>query len=177
MQKLMNKIMERFLRDTPCANGCDSFFMEITSEIGAKLFASPLMRDRNYDRFVQYAIIAPKVGRKFEVKFNGHTMWGFLVEMVLTEGNPLEYHETRKIRMELADIAVRHGWKDNMRDLHGGNVGRRKGTNEPLVIDFSRFVDPDGFCYHSLAGNIEANLAGRWFRIQLCENGTKWVRE
>lgn len=174
MQGLMNKVVEQLMRDTPYNNGADSYFVEITSEVGAKLFMSPLMRDRNYDRFVKYAEVAPKVGRKFEIQYEGRQMWGFLVEMVEVEHAPLDGEQLREIRLNLSDIACRRGWNGHFADMHPGNVGRRKRTHEPLIIDFSRFIDDDGFCYHSLSGWIEARINGDWHRIELTKNGTAW---
>ena len=149
------------------ANGCDSYFVKIDENVGTKLFMSELMRNRNFDRHKEFAPIAPKVGGKVDCKFNGRKMWGFTVEVCHVRGE-ISRDDWSKGQQDVWNWIDQSGLKNRVHDLHDGNVGRTK-DGRPVVIDFSRFEDEDGFRYQSLQGIAYANINGRIQKIDIDE--------
>jgi hypothetical protein len=174
MQAMLNKISGQVLREDFDYNmGADSYFIKVCDNVGVKMFSSQLMRDRNHARFVEYNQIAPKVGAKFETKYNNRIMYGFFVEVVEV-CNTMCAAQQSQTNQELHRCISVYGYKTRcMNDLHSGNIGRTF-DGRSVVLDFSRFIDSDGFCYVNLAGYGQARINRYWKRIHVYEDKGIW---
>lgn len=177
---MVDGIFSRIAKANGCAFGCDSYFVKIDDNVGVKLFRSKLMRDRNYDRHIKYAIIAPKVGGKFAINFKGKKMWGFYVEVVLTynelvrdNDDPKKTQRWRKIEQDIWQKQSMHFRNDQFIDLHLENFGQTK-DGRSVIIDFSRFQDDDGFVYHSLKNAAYAICPRDGYHKQITIKGDEW---
>lgn len=183
MQALLQYVMNEASEDHCC--GADSYFFKLTEDVGVKLFMSPLMRDRNYERMQRWSDIAPKVGQKFKVKFYDITMYGYMVEVVNTyqdiRRKSENYSEFSKqwnqINNTIQTWLSASGQREFFNDLHSGNIGMTQ-DGRAVVLDFSRCVDPDGFVYHNLDDIAYANRNGRWERVAITNRGRNfaWIK-
>jgi hypothetical protein len=156
--------------------GADSLFFEIDEEWGLKLFMSPLMRDRNFDRHVEFQEHAPKVGGKTMAVVDGKQMWGFYVEIVIPNDYVDDYDKRCENQFALKSYFTYLGVYDyRIRDMHNGNIGMTKCGN-PVMLDFSRCVDEDGFQYHERSGRqlVWGKKNGQSREIELIDRGTNW---
>ena len=175
MQSMLNEISGKAFREffSDYNLGADSYFIEVCDGVGIKMFVSKLMRDRNHARFVEYEKIAPKVGAKFETIYRGQAMYGFFVEVVEVCDNMCET-EQDQIYRELRSHASAYGYETwRMNDMHNGNIGRTF-DGRSVVLDFSRFIDTDGFCYVNLQGFGQANVNHCWKKIHVYEDSGIW---
>lgn len=134
-------------------SGADSYFIQIDDWFGIKLFKTAFTRDRNYDRHVEFAEIAPKVGNKITAKLEGKKWYGFIVELVnvFECDGVLTCSDMRGITCDIYDYIETNSLQDRVFDLHYGNLGRTK-DGRSVVIDFSRCIDKDGFWYQDRSG-------------------------
>lgn len=174
MQAILNEISGQVLREDFDYNlGADSYFIQVCDGVGVKMFVSKLMRDRNHARFVEYEKIAPKVGAKFETMYNDRMMYGFFVEVVEVCDNMCETEQDQVYRELQSHVSV-YGYDTcRMNDLHNGNIGRTF-DGRAIVLDFSRFIDEDGFAYVNLQDFGQAKINNYWKKIHVYEDSGTW---
>lgn len=176
---MIDRITEQFVSEQyfndQYLSGADSLFFKFTDTVGIKLFVSELMRNRQYDRHIRYKEIAPKVGQKIKVRLEGKIWWGFMVEIV-TVGDDLDHDTNTDIVEKVKSHIESMGEIDYANDLHYGNIGLTWNGRE-VVIDFSRFIDRDGFWFHDRRGYVKYtyNPLAEYGRVgQLTTNGKNW---
>ena len=174
--KMKNAVMTHVVKIADNHNsGADSYFVKLDENVAIKLFMSPLMRDRNFDRHKEFAPVAPKVGGKMDCKFGGVQMYGFTVEICEVYGE-IDDCKWESGRQKIHDWIKSNGMTLRVSDLHCYNLGRTK-DGRPVIIDFSRFRDEDGFMYHNLKNDAYGYIDGRTTKIKLTKGGTAWKKD
>lgn len=162
MQNKAVGILVQVARDSKSTrHGCDAEFAAITDDVGIKWFSRKKMCERNYQRQALLAEhgLAPKIGQRITFETHGETYYGFFTEIVETIEQRYDLPEkwntfedfTDEDQDELNAEISELRWKAeqlgmDVEDLHYGNIGWNK-SGRMVIIDVSRFMDKDGYCY------------------------------
>jgi hypothetical protein len=116
--------------------GVHAAYVQLNTRWGAKVFATPRLRDGNHRRQKELSQkgIAPKVGKKFTAKTPaGNPLYGFITEHVARVYARGGFTQEEKNRIH--DV-MHAGYRAGIDDLHNNNIGMTS-DGRALVIDVS----------------------------------------